>query len=211
MKRRLALARGSWPRPGVLLLDEPFTGLDQRGRKWLQTRPAGLQGRRRHRGDGHAQLRPGARDRRPAGILAGGRLALDTPRGELSPEDVQRLYAASPRRGRRLCELRHGARWIVFWKDLLVERRSKEQPNALLFFCAGYSCSSSSSRWAPTATAWPPRCPALLWLGFILAGVLGLGRSFLAERENDCWEALLLAPGRQVGDLPRQAGGQTAR
>ena len=25
--------------------------------------------------------------------------------------------------------------WIIFWKDLLVERRSKEQTNALLFFC----------------------------------------------------------------------------
>ncbi len=37
--------------------------------------------------------------------------------------------------------------------------------------------------------------PGLLWLGFILSGVLGLGRAFLVERENDCWEALLLAPG----------------
>ena len=37
--------------------------------------------------------------------------------------------------------------------------------------------------------------PGLLWLGFILSGVLGLGRAFLVEHENDCWEALLLAPG----------------
>ena len=37
--------------------------------------------------------------------------------------------------------------------------------------------------------------PGLLWLGFILAGLLGLGRSFLAERENDCWEGLRLTPG----------------
>jgi heme exporter protein B len=37
--------------------------------------------------------------------------------------------------------------------------------------------------------------PGLLWLGFILSGVLGLGRAFLVERENDCWEGLLLAPG----------------
>jgi heme exporter protein B len=37
--------------------------------------------------------------------------------------------------------------------------------------------------------------PGLLWLGFVLASLLGLGRSFLVERENDCWEALLLAPG----------------
>jgi heme exporter protein B len=37
--------------------------------------------------------------------------------------------------------------------------------------------------------------PGLLWLGFILSGVLGLGRAFLVERENDCWEGLLLTPG----------------
>jgi heme exporter protein B len=37
--------------------------------------------------------------------------------------------------------------------------------------------------------------PGLLWLGFVLAGLLGLGRTFVAEHENDCWEGLLLAPG----------------
>ena len=37
--------------------------------------------------------------------------------------------------------------------------------------------------------------PGLLWLGFILAGVLALGRTFLVERENDCWEGLVLTPG----------------
>src|SRR5205823_9359264 len=37
--------------------------------------------------------------------------------------------------------------------------------------------------------------PGLLWLGFILSGILGLGRVFLVERENDCWEGLLLVPG----------------
>jgi heme exporter protein B len=37
--------------------------------------------------------------------------------------------------------------------------------------------------------------PGLLWLGVLLAALLGLGRSFVLERENDCWEALLLTPG----------------
>jgi heme exporter protein B len=37
--------------------------------------------------------------------------------------------------------------------------------------------------------------PGLLWIGFILSGLLALGRTFLIEREHDCWEGLLLAPG----------------
>ena len=83
---------------------------------------------------------------------------------------------------------------IVAWKDLVVERRSKETLNALLFF-------SLALLFVFQFTLGPDRVrlaavlPGVLWLGFILSGVLGLGRTFLVERDNDCWEALLLAPG----------------
>ena len=84
--------------------------------------------------------------------------------------------------------------WIIFHKDLLVERRSKEQTNALLFFCLVllflFQFALGPDRDRLTAAL-----PGLLWLGFILAGLLGLGRSFLAERENDCWEGLRLTTG----------------
>ena len=84
--------------------------------------------------------------------------------------------------------------WIVVWKDVLTERRSKESLNALLFFSVlllfifQFALGPERSR-VETAL------PGLLWLGFILAGVLGLGRTFLVERENDCWEGLVLTPG----------------
>jgi heme ABC exporter ATP-binding subunit CcmA len=93
MKRRLALARCALARPHVLLLDEPFGGLDQRARKWLEGR---LETFKR---EGAALLlvthsfgrELGVVDR--IAILAGGRIALDTPRAGLGPDDVQRLYA----------------------------------------------------------------------------------------------------------------------
>ena len=80
------------------------------------------------------------------------------------------------------------------WKDLVIERRSKETLNALLFFSLAllfvfqFALGPDRERLASVL-------PGLLWLGFILSGVLGLGRAFLVERENDCWEALLLTPG----------------
>ncbi|MBI2157536.1 MAG: heme exporter protein CcmB [Candidatus Rokubacteria bacterium] len=84
--------------------------------------------------------------------------------------------------------------WAVVWKDLLVERRSKETLNALAFFSLlllfvfQFALGPDRERLAGVL-------PGLLWLGFVLAGLLGLGRTFVAERENDCWEGLLLAPG----------------
>ena len=94
MKRRLALARLSLARPRVLLLDEPFAGLDQRGRKWLEGRLETF------KAAGGALLMAThslGRELEIAdrlAILGGGRVALDTPRAALGGDDVQRLYAA---------------------------------------------------------------------------------------------------------------------
>jgi heme exporter protein B len=84
--------------------------------------------------------------------------------------------------------------WIVLWKDLLSERRSKERLNALFFFALlllflfQFALGADRERLGSAL-------PGLLWLGFVLSGLMGLGRAFLAEREHDCWEGLLLAPG----------------
>lgn len=80
------------------------------------------------------------------------------------------------------------------WKDLLVERRSKETLNALLFFSLALLFVFQFAL-GPDRERLASALPGLLWLGFILSGVLGLGRAFLVEHENDCWEALRLAPG----------------
>lgn len=84
--------------------------------------------------------------------------------------------------------------WIVLWKDLLIEGRTKETLNALVFFALlllfifQFALGSDRERLEQAL-------PGVLWLGFVLSGLLGLGRAFLVERDHDCWDGLLLAPG----------------
>ena len=83
---------------------------------------------------------------------------------------------------------------IVLWKDWLIERRGKSSLNALLFF-ALILLFLFQFALGPDRERLQAALPGILWLGFVLAGLLGLGRVFLVEYQNDCWEALLLAPG----------------
>ncbi len=193
MKRRLSLARFVLARPRVLLLDEPFTGLDQRAKKWLEEHLASFKA-----GGGAivmtthsfgrelavARRRP---DRDP------GRRRHRVRHSARLPVRRRRAPALRPARGGRVLTFARRA-LVVVWKDLLVERRSKETLNALFFFgllllfVFQFALGPDRERLAGTL-------PGLLWLGFILSGLLGLCRTFLVERENDCWEGLLLAPG----------------
>jgi len=84
--------------------------------------------------------------------------------------------------------------WAVVRKDVLIERRTKETVNAVVFFSVlllfvfEFTLDADRERLAVVL-------PGLLWLAVLLAALLGLGRTFVLERENDCWEALLLTAG----------------
>jgi heme exporter protein B len=84
--------------------------------------------------------------------------------------------------------------WAMTWKDVVVELRARERVNAMLFFAAlvlfifNFALGPDREKLREVA-------PGLLWLAFIFTGMLGLERSFQAERENDCFEELLLTPG----------------
>jgi len=94
MKRRLALARVLLGQARLLLLDEPFTELDQRGRKWLSEFLLAFKA-----GGGGVVVAThsfgsglGVADR--VAILHGARLIVDRPRGDLSWEELRRLYVS---------------------------------------------------------------------------------------------------------------------
>jgi heme ABC exporter ATP-binding subunit CcmA len=93
MKRRLSIARLLLTHPRVLLLDEPFSSLDQRARKWLEQY---LRGFAEAGGAILMATHAFGRELEVADrivILANGRIILDTPRGTLSGDEIHRLYA----------------------------------------------------------------------------------------------------------------------
>ncbi len=84
--------------------------------------------------------------------------------------------------------------WAMTRKDVTVELRARERVSAMLFFAAlvlfifNFALGPDREKLREVA-------PGLLWLAFLFTGMLGLGRSFQAERENECFEELLLTPG----------------
>jgi len=94
MKRRLSLARLILTRPRVLLLDEPFAGLDQRAQKWLEQF---LQAFKEQGGAMVMATHSFGRGLEPAdriAILAQGRIAFEARRADLGDDALRRLYAA---------------------------------------------------------------------------------------------------------------------
>jgi ABC-type multidrug transport system ATPase subunit len=92
MKRRLSLARYVDASVRLLLLDEPFSGLDQQGKKWLATflldfkTAGGAVVMVTH--DFGRSLEVADR----IAILADGAVALDRPRADLDRAELDTLY-----------------------------------------------------------------------------------------------------------------------
>jgi heme ABC exporter ATP-binding subunit CcmA len=92
MKRRLSLARFVLSRPRVLLLDEPFAGLDQRAKKWLE---GYLEAFKAAGGALVMATHSFGRELALADrlvILAASAIALDTPRASMGADEIARLY-----------------------------------------------------------------------------------------------------------------------
>ena len=86
-----------------------------------------------------------------------------------------------------------GKVWAVFRKDLLVELRTKDSLNAMLFFgivvLVIFNFALEAARDSIRAAV-----PGVLWVSFVFSGTLGLNRMFSTEKENSCLQGLLMVP-----------------
>lgn len=99
-----------------------------------------------------------------------------------------------PRRtGSGLRDNRRLVMLALIWKDLQIELRTKESLSSLLLLGL-LTLLILSFAFDPTSELRKPAAPGVLWVATIFAGTLGMNRSLLQERENDCLQGLLLAP-----------------
>jgi len=83
--------------------------------------------------------------------------------------------------------------WTIFRKDLLIELRTKDSLNAMIFFgivvLVIFNFALEAIRESIRAAV-----PGVLWVSFAFSGTLGLNRMFAAEKENSCLQGLLMVP-----------------
>jgi heme exporter protein B len=86
-----------------------------------------------------------------------------------------------------------GKVWAVFRKDLLIELRTKDSLNAMLFFgivvLVVFNFAFESARETIRQAV-----HGVLWVAFVFSGTLGLNRMFASEKENSCLQGLLMVP-----------------
>jgi heme exporter protein B len=82
---------------------------------------------------------------------------------------------------------------IILRKDLRIEWRTRESL-ATLGMLGVVLVVVLTVAHDPTPAEAPLLAPSVLWASFVFTGLLGIQRSFLVEREQDCLAALLAAP-----------------
>jgi len=83
--------------------------------------------------------------------------------------------------------------WAVLWKDLRIELRSKDIFTSMAVFAvlAVMIFNFAFELRVPDKTV---VIPGVLWVTITFSGVLGLGRSFISEKDRGSIAGLLLAP-----------------
>ncbi len=81
----------------------------------------------------------------------------------------------------------------LVWKDITSEMRTKEMLSAMLIF-SFLVIVVFSFAFDPTRETTKAVFPGVIWVGFSFSAILGLNRSFLTEKSNDCMMGLMLCP-----------------
>lgn len=81
----------------------------------------------------------------------------------------------------------------VVWKDILMEVRSKEIIISMFTF-AFLVMVIFNFAFELKVDSLVALAPGVLWVAFIFAGILGLSRSFILEKDKGSLEGLMLAP-----------------
>lgn len=81
----------------------------------------------------------------------------------------------------------------IAWKDVASELRTKEMIGTMLIF-TGLVIVVFSFAFDPTNNLVRNVVPGLIWVIIVFSGILGLNRSFLAEKKNDSLLGLLMTP-----------------
>jgi heme exporter protein B len=87
--------------------------------------------------------------------------------------------------------------WAVVWKDLRIEGRPRQTISIMVMFSLATLIMFNFALGMAinvNLSAADDVAPALLWAIVLLAAVLGLNRSLALDRENQVFDALLIAP-----------------
>jgi heme exporter protein B len=80
----------------------------------------------------------------------------------------------------------------IVWKDILSEVRTREIATSLVAFALLIIVVVSFALEPGELTS--PIAAGILWVAFTFAGVLGLNRSFVMEKDKGCLQGLMLCP-----------------
>ncbi len=83
--------------------------------------------------------------------------------------------------------------WLIIWKDLTLELRTKEILSSMFVFTLLVVVIFNFAFQGEKVDI-QRLSSGILWVAFTFAGILGLSRSFVFEKDEHCLEGLLLSP-----------------